>query len=105
MELIAHLRQTPDMFLRPVNFDTVHSCLIGFDLANGGDCFNDDFHAWLAEKVDPKFRNFAWPGLILKIAFPDATKLSQCIDDDETDRHAIETLFDLAEQYLEHQRP
>ena len=101
-ELIGHLRQTPDMFLRPVTFDTVHSCLIGFDLANGGTCFNDDFHSWLAKKVDPRFQNFAWPGLFLKIAFPEATKLGQCIVDDETDRHAIDPLFDLAEQYFAH---
>ena len=99
-ELISHLRNTPDLFLRPVTFDTVHSCLIGFDLASGGVCFNDQFHSWLAKKVDTQFQNFAWPGLVLKIAFPDATKLSQCIVDDETDRHAIETLLDLAEQYL-----
>jgi hypothetical protein len=62
---INDFMEVPGMFVGRVDFDTVWSFLVGYDVASGGE-FLAGFREWMVLKLR-SCDNFAWPGLVLHL--------------------------------------
>ena len=90
-EVLSDLQSRPGMFLRKVTYDSVASCIQGFDLGTGFE-FLKGFSEWLRLRATPE-HNMGWPVLVLYIAFPESKTPWRNLEDPESEQHAIATLF------------
>ena len=90
-EVLADLQSRPGMFLRKVTYDSVASCIQGFDLGTGFE-FLKGFKEWLCSRAT-QGHNMGWPVLVLYIAFPESKTPWRNLEDPESEQQAIATLF------------
>jgi hypothetical protein len=90
-EVLSDLQSRPSMFLRKVTYDSVASCIQGFDLGTGFE-FLKGFKEWLRARATHG-HNMGWPVLVLYLAFPESKTPWRNLEDPESERHAIATLF------------
>ena len=88
------------MYGLPDNFRGLCAFIHGVDAGNEWQ-FLVGFHEFLVVRAG-KGANLTWTGLVLHIAFPGNDHLAaDLLDDPDRDRHAVDTLFDLLDQFLE----
>ena len=94
--LFENIKKRTSMYIYPVNYDTVASMIIGYNLAMRG-CLLDGFQEWITIKFGDKCQ-LVWDRIILLLTFPDnpGAHCSPIPDD----RLAIDKLFDLLEEFL-----
>ena len=90
-EVLSDLQSRPGMFLRKVTYDSVASCIHGFDLGTGFEFLNG-FKEWLRSRATHG-HNMGWPVLVLYLAFPESKTPWRNLEAPESDQHAIATLF------------
>ncbi len=92
------LRRTTGMFVLHADYHSVSAFIGGYDTAlQGGALYG--FREWLVVKAD-KGNNLCWDGLVLCLAFPDADDPFELDGSSETHRLALDTLFDLIDEFL-----
>ncbi len=99
-ELFERVRTRPGMYFMDESYATVAAFVTGYDLAcEGGVCTG--FREWLVMRVGLG-SNLGWEALALHAAFPtSANPQAAVLASVETQRHAIDTLFDLLAEYDE----
>jgi hypothetical protein len=90
-EVLSDLQSRPGMFLRKVTYDSVASCIQGFDLGTGFE-FLKGFKEWLCSHAT-RGHNMGWSVLVLYIAFPESKTPWRNLEDPESEQQAIATLF------------
>jgi hypothetical protein len=90
-DVLSDLQSRPGMFLRKVTYDSVASCIQGYDLGTGFE-FLKGFSKWLRLRATHG-HNMAWPVLVLYIAFPESKTPWQNLGNPESEQHAIAALF------------
>jgi hypothetical protein len=85
------------MWVHPVTYDVVAAFVAGFDTACEGGVLVG-FKEWLVPRVGSG-RNLGWERLVLDVAFPNAISARDALAGEAANRHAIDTLFDLIEQF------
>ena len=90
-ELLSDLQARPGMFLRQVTYDSVASCIQGFDMGTGFK-FLDGFKEWLCSRT-LQGHNMVWPILVLFVAFPESKSPWRNLENTDSEQHAIATLF------------
>ena len=96
-EVLADLQSRPGMFLRKVTYDSVASCIQGFDLGTGFE-FLKGFKEWLCSRAT-QGHNMSWPVLVLYIAFPESKTPWRNLEDPESEQKAIATLFQCLQDF------
>jgi len=90
-EVLSDLQSRPAMFLRKVTYDSVNSCIQGFDIGTGFE-FLEGFSDWLCLRATHG-HNMSWSVLVLYIAFPESKTPWKNRGNPESEQHAIATLF------------
>ena len=90
-EVLSDLESRPGMFLRKVTYDSVASCIQGFDLGTGFE-FLKGFKEWLCLRATFG-HNMSWPVLVLYIAFPESKTPWRMLENPDSEQQAIATLF------------
>ena len=99
-ELFAQVRQRPEMYGVQNSFHSFCAFLHGVDAGNDWQLFTG-FREFLAVRAGLG-TNLAWPGLIMRLAFPNASApLLELLDDPEQERAAVDTLFSCLDEFLE----
>jgi hypothetical protein len=101
-ELFERVRAHTGMYMLEETYASAAAFVMGYDLAcEGGVC--DGFREWLLVRIDDAdANNFAWLGLVPRVAFPASrTPQTDVLASAETQRHAINTLFSLLAEYDE----
>lgn len=96
---LEHLRTRPSMHVQPVSFSTIVACVHGFDLGRESE-FLRGFREWLRMRTPQGF-NLSWDGLILHCTFPQVSAVRELLSVPESDRQAVNGLFDLLLAFLE----
>jgi hypothetical protein len=99
-ELFERVRNRTGMYLMDESYATVAAFVTGYDLAcEGGVCTG--FREWLVIRVGLG-SNLGWEALALHAAFPTSgNPQAAVLASAETQRHAIDTLFNLLAEYDE----
>jgi hypothetical protein len=91
-EIFERVRLRPGMYFQQPTYNTVAAFVAGFDAACTGGVLVG-FREWLIPKVGDG-NNLAWPGLVLRLALPDAPDPARVVSSTaETEKHAIDVLF------------
>lgn len=90
-ELLSDLQARAGMFLRKVTYDSVASCIQGFDMGTGFE-FLDGFKDWLCSRT-LQGHSMGWPILVLFVAFPESKSPWRNLENLDLEQHAIATLF------------
>lgn len=100
-KLLVHmLRDRTSMYVNPANYHTVTAYLFGYDHATNGGSLQG-FREWLIVRANG-CSDLVWSAIILCIAFPGAEDPIAAVDEsDLSDRHAIETLATLFDEFQE----
>lgn len=99
-EELKGVRDRTSMYVRHVEYFSVAACITGFDLARKSE-FLKGFSDWLGSRIAENARHMAWPVKVLYLAFPDCELPWDKLDSKETHEHAISTLFDCLDQFLQ----
>jgi hypothetical protein len=98
-ELFSSVRRHPGAYGVPDSMAGFVAFLQGVDYGNAGQ-FLAGFRELLVVRAG-KGANLTWPGLVWHIAFPGNSSLSaELLGDPERERHAIDTLFQLLDEFL-----
>jgi hypothetical protein len=91
-QFLENFHRRPGMFIPWVKYQSIVAFVTGFDAACDGGPLTG-FEEWLIPRAG-QGNNLAWPGLVLHIAFPDASDPSHVVSSTpETEKHAIDVLF------------
>jgi hypothetical protein len=86
------------MFVMDETYAAIVGFVTGFDAACEGGPL-EGFREWLLVRLNVRALDvLPWPALVLDAAFP-ATSPNERLVREEAHRHAIETLFDLLEEF------
>jgi hypothetical protein len=97
-ELLANLRKRPLMYLIREDFATVAAHIDGYDLGHNHALLTG-FREWLVTQVGCNDQHVWW-SLVAQLTPPAGHKSIRTWDA-ETDALAVETLFDLIDEFLE----
>lgn len=98
-ELFSSVRRHPGAYGVPDSMAGFVAFLQGVHYGNDGQ-FLAGFREFLAVRAG-KGANLAWPGLVWHIAFPGNSSLpAELQDDPKRERHAIDILFPLLDEFL-----
>lgn len=98
--MFSSVRRRPEMFGVPSTFRGICAFVQGADAGNEWQLLAG-FREFLVVRAD-KGPNLTWTGLALHIAFPGNEYLADgLLDDPGRERHAIDTLLDLLDEFLE----
>lgn len=98
--LFASVRRRPGMYGLPESFPGRCAFLHGVDAGNEWQ-FLTGFRELLVVRAD-KGSNLTWNALVLHIAFPGNDHIAaDLLADPDREQHAINTLFDLLDEFLE----
>jgi hypothetical protein len=99
-KLFAQVRRTPEMFGVQNSFRSFCAFLHGVDAGNDWQFFVG-FREFLVIRAGFG-ANLTWPGLILRLSFPEVTSgLSDVLNDPEQERIAVNMLFSCLDEFLE----
>jgi hypothetical protein len=99
-KLFAQVRRTPEMFGVQNSFRGFCAFLHGVDAGNDWQLFIG-FREFLVIRAGFG-TNLTWPGLILRLSFPDVTSgLPDVLNDPEQERIAVDMLFTCLDEFLQ----
>lgn len=97
--LFSSVRRRPEMYGVQNSFPAVCAYLNGVDAGTEGKALAG-FREYLVLRAG-KGNNLVWEGLVRHIAFPGNDHLpSDYLADPDRERHALETLFDVLDDFL-----
>jgi hypothetical protein len=95
--LFENVRHRTEMYVSKQTYAIVAAFVQGYDMAYEGGVLNG-FKEWLVLRLQ-KGSNLGWSALVLDIAFPNACDPEESLGTPESERLAIETLFDLLAEF------
>jgi hypothetical protein len=95
--LFKNVRRRTEMYVSKQTYAIVAAFVQGYDMAYEGGLLNG-FKEWLVLRLQ-KGSNLGWPALVLDIAFPTVRNPEACLGTPESERLAIEMLFDLLAEF------
>lgn len=96
--LFESVRKRTGMFLPQETYAVVAAFVLGYDTACEGGLLAG-FREWLVVRVGTG-SNLSWSALVLHAAFPNApSPQDEASTSPATERHAIDTLFDLLDEF------
>jgi hypothetical protein len=96
--LFESVRKRTGMFFQQETYAVVAAFLFGYDAACEGGVLAG-FREWLVVRLGGG-ANLSWTALVLHVAFPDAPSPQDVVSvEPATERHAIDTLFELLEEF------
>jgi hypothetical protein len=95
---LPQLRQHPGMYVPGRTYVAVSSFVAGYRWGAADESLRG-FQSWLADRVGDR-PELGWPTLVLCVLYPASQLPDPRTFSDEQDAEAIETLFDMLEDYF-----